>query len=249
VLSLCKDTTLTTCLIYGVQSSFSFIRKCSRCGVVNTADLINIDYDHARHEYTLPNQLRPDIALLRNGELVCSIEIFVSHRCEAGKIGFHFKNKIPCVEVSADYVDKWNPEKFFTPLDAYGVEPWVCWPCEDKRNQPSAPAVDLSSKDEPSEPKWERRVLGTQKIFFELPPIGMHLDNPMTVQYVEVRLGKQSLSISMVIQGIPETVIFKVEPPYDREQIKADYEEYLGRLESDYGPIREGNWTTGKTEN
>jgi hypothetical protein len=73
----------------GQTDRFEAFRKCARCGMVKGTGRLEYRYDQVELEYTHPNKLRADVALLSGGDLVCVIEVFVSHRCGYEKVVFH----------------------------------------------------------------------------------------------------------------------------------------------------------------
>lgn len=93
---------------------------------MNGSERLSFAYDSVELEHTYPNRLRADVALLSAGEIACAIEVYVSHRCEYGKVVFHGDAGIPCLEVSARYALGWHPDRLMSPTAIHGIERWVC---------------------------------------------------------------------------------------------------------------------------
>src|ERR1051325_1415241 len=104
-------------------------RKCVRCDIVNGSARLRYSYDRVELEYAHPNRLRADVALLSGGELVCVIEVYVSHRCEYEKVVYHDGAGIPCLELSARQALAWQPDNPLSPTAIHGIERWVCSGC------------------------------------------------------------------------------------------------------------------------
>lgn len=238
------------------QSSLDVVNICAGCGVVN-ADPIKIEYDRVELEYVHPNQLRSDIALLNNGRVVGTIEIFVSHLCEADKIAFHHRAKIPCIEIHASYVDKWDPERFMSARSLYGVERWICWRCEERRSQPvpqirpvEAPPVKAIVDKPVAAPK--RRIIGVQKLFFDHPQAPIPYQEPfITIEFIEVRVGDERVYCALIVleKGIETETIHELHAPLPINpvnELNAKLEQFIAGLESKYGPVRKGKWLPSK---
>lgn len=247
----------------GKTDRFEAYRKCVRCDVVNGSERLSYCYDSVELEYTHPNRLRADVALLSRGELVCAIEVYVSHRCECWKVVFHDDAGIPCIEVSARHALGWHPDKPLTPTAIHGIERWVCAGCLEKaargaeflRAACDSRLRSLQLQQPPSRAqhgtgKIRRKIIAVQKLFFTAPLADLPFSQSfITVEYMEEELGGASinrrlsvLDSSTVIKTLHEAV-----PPYDEqksEEFKTAYRKYLRELEEAYGSLRKGRWLT-----
>jgi hypothetical protein len=241
------------------------LKKCLHCDLVNGTEPIVFQYDQVELEHIYPNKLRADIALLSGQTLVCAIEIFVSHRCEYQKIAFHRENKIPCLEVSAEYAQKWNSSKPFLPITVYGTTKWICVLCQErlnrKKEERASEHANSNLSDLPQAPtrqvqkgftKEKRKTIALQKIFFINPPKNLPFKEPfITIEFIENGLEGESLCKRLFVwdSGTIIRTLHETYPPYNEQQteeFKTAYRSYLQELEALYGSIRKGQWMTFK---
>jgi hypothetical protein len=162
---------------------------------VNGSESLSYDYDSVELEYTHPNRLRADVALLSGGALVCAIEVYVSHRCEYGKVIFHDDAGIPCLEVSARHALGWHPNRPLSPTAIHGIERWVCAGCMEKAARyieefraacdsrlRSIQLQQLPSRRQHGAGKIRHKVIAVQKLFFKALPV----DLPFSQSFVTI---------------------------------------------------------------
>ncbi len=241
------------------ERKFRAFEKCRRCAVVRGMERLEYEYDRVELEHTYPNRMRADVALFSGDQLVCVIEIYVSHRCEYEKIAYHRESGIPCLEISAQHAQKWHPSKPLSPDAIYGIERWTCPACQEESEREEATSVvgydhdarplerfeDEAKHIAPG--KVEHKVIGLQKIFFNDPL----RDSPFRESFVTIELtedfqGGKSLYKSLTLWDSRSKVSEqKVYAPYDDEKaelLRQAYRSYLGELEASYGHLRKGEW-------
>lgn len=243
--------------------NFEAFMQCARCGVLNGSERLQYRYDRVELEHSHPNRLRADIALFAGGELTCAVEIYVSHRCSYEKIAYHRDAKIPCLEVSAEYAQKWHPSKPLSPTAIHGTDRWICAVCQDRSERAPdispighehyAPMVVLeASPVEKQEDlsKVRRKTIAIQKIFFTDPPDDLPFAQTfVTVEYTEDELGGKIHLKRLFVwdSGKIIRVLRETGPPYDErkdEEFRKAYWGYVEELEASYGLIRKGQWMT-----
>jgi hypothetical protein len=241
------------------------LKKCMHCDLVNAKEPLTFQYDQVELEYLHPNKLRADIALFFNQALICAIEIFVSHRCEYEKIAFHRENKIPCLEVSAEYVQKWNSSKPFLPTAVHGATKWICVLCQErlsrKKEGRASEHANCTPNDLPQAPRRQaqigstngkRKTIALQKIFFINPPKNLPFKETfITIEFIEDELDGKSLYKRLFVwdSGTIIRTLHESHPPYNEQQtekFQRAYRSYLQELEASYGSIRKGRWMTFK---
>lgn len=237
--------------------------KCVRCDVIKGSERLLYQYDSVELEYTHPNRLRADVSLLSGGELVCVIEVYVSHRCEYEKVVFHDDAGIPCLEVSAQYALGWQPKRPMSPAAIHGIERWVCAGCLEKavrdaeefRAACDSRMRSLQLQQPPGRAqqgtgKVRRKVIAVQKLFFTAPPADLPFSQSfVTAEYVEEDLGGESLRRRLLVQDSNTIikVLYEAVPPYDEqksEEFRTAYRNYLLEMERGYGSFRKGRWMT-----
>jgi hypothetical protein len=243
------------------EPGFEAFNQCVRCGVLNGSQRLAFTYDRVELEHSHPNRLRADIALFSGGELACVIEIYVSHRCGYEKIAYHEEAGIPCLEVSAEYAQKWAPPKPLSPAAVHGIDRWICSTCREKAESlPAigtlghlAPPLELEPPLPPPPPREEsgnvkRKVIALQKIFFTEPPDDLPFKQTfVTVEYVEYERGSQIQLKRLFVWDSGEIIgtLYEAYPPYDDQKDEGFRKAYLGYVEelsASYGPIKKGRW-------
>ena len=101
-------------------------------------------WDDVLVEYPI-DQYRPDIVLMRNGEAIGAIEVFVTHSIEPDKEKFLQEYLIPWVEVNAvgvlpssQNIDGWtadSPLPYRKLNESTLTEKWICPNCQDEINR------------------------------------------------------------------------------------------------------------------
>lgn len=242
---------------------FEVFMQCARCGVLNGSERLEYRYDRVELEYSHPNRLRADIALFADEELTCAIEIYVSHMCGYEKIAYHREAKIPCLEVGAEYAQKWHPSKPLSPTAIHGIDRWICTVCQERaESAPNLSPVGHKRDAPPAEPqappvqkrqdlsKVRRKTIALQKLFFANPPRDLPFEQPfVTVEYTEDELGGEIYLKRLFVwdSGKIIRVLREARPPYDAQkddEFKRAYRVYLEELEASYGPVRKGRWMT-----
>jgi hypothetical protein len=112
---------------------------------------------------------RPDIVLLKGGQAVGAVEVFVSHRVDAAKAADLRACGIPWVEVKATpalYEQNWTTER---PLDVFRSEPaggWTCGRCAEEMH-----ALEAEVAQEKAAGLWtagrDEAVRGRRKFLVE----------------------------------------------------------------------------------
>jgi hypothetical protein len=228
---------------------------CARCNAKKAGEPLIFTYDDVQLEYSHPNKLRADIALLSKGSVCCAIEVYVSHRCEFEKVDFHQRSKLPCFEVSAERAQRWKPPASFRPSSIHGMDRWVCSACEERAQR----AVELPTRQSEKNlskaalpmgigsREW-RKVIGVRKIFFYNPPDNFPFEHTfITIEYVEFGTDVESTHKRLLVWESCRTnkVLCEVFPPYtelQREDFRIAYQDFLSEMETLYGSYREGSW-------
>lgn len=86
-------------------------------------------YEQVETEYVYGGRLRADIALIQAGQVVGTLEIFVSHRAEQNKIDYHVSHGLPCLEMRAGDARTIQPPILIRPSAAYGLPEYTCEDC------------------------------------------------------------------------------------------------------------------------
>lgn len=112
---------------------------CQRCGNANPI-IWKKDWDRVEVEYRM-NSIRPDIALLQNGQVIGAIEVFVSHRVDEEKAARFDALGVDWIELRGheslyEEADAWTIDK---PLNTFRRHPtpekWLCPNCQKHQEQ------------------------------------------------------------------------------------------------------------------
>jgi hypothetical protein len=111
-------------------------QRCKHCNVTRQYAWAE-GWDTVEVEYSL-DRLRPDIALLANGEIIAAIEVFVTHAVDDDKAQYLNSKGIPWIEVFGQerfYSGEtaWNGDQ---PLTFFRQQPeperWICETCQER---------------------------------------------------------------------------------------------------------------------
>ena len=100
------------------------------------------EWDQVKVEYHI-DQYRPDIVLLKEGQTIGAVEIFVTHTIEPEKESYLKQLSIPWLEIDALKVLSKNEENNWTindpviyqKINNQFLEKWICNTCENKVNR------------------------------------------------------------------------------------------------------------------
>ncbi|HRH40680.1 MAG TPA: competence protein CoiA family protein [Pyrinomonadaceae bacterium] len=225
-------------------NQITVFNRCCNCHTLAGKD-ISIFFDDVQLEFNYADRMRADVGLLKDGQLCCGIEVFVSHKCGREKILFHQINNIPCVEIDADYANRWQSPKKITPYSIYGVERVRCFVCETKPLNFEL-ANKHSEKREikesfPSKP--EQRVKAWQSIFCQQ---NSQIKRKFIIDIIELIKGDSIIKYLRFYEGssIPQVLCHAI-PPYTNEQrilFKQKYDEFINQLKSQGYQIDVKKW-------
>jgi hypothetical protein len=102
-------------------------------------------WDDVKVEYSI-DQYRPDIVLLKNGESIGAVEVFVTHTIEPEKEKYLNELAIPWIEVDANYIletetgNAWHITDFlqYRKINKT-VYNWLCLRCQWKQDEANKP--------------------------------------------------------------------------------------------------------------
>ena len=100
--------------------------------VPTTRSVWTRDWDEIKVEFRVAT-FRPDLALLKNKEVIAVLEVFVTHATEEKKIDYLAQNNVPWLEIDAhqEGIENWTPNDVIPTLgeQAPGLSPFRCEKC------------------------------------------------------------------------------------------------------------------------
>ena len=231
------------------------IGRCRWCHSLGS-DFIEIEYDEVKLEYKYDDRFKADVGLLKDGELCCGIEVYVSHRCTNSKIYFHQTTAIPCVEIQAEYTFKWSENKNLLSTAIYGLSYSICLICEAK--QPTIRSANLTPQAKKSqnddfcyeEIKITRNDLPVEKkttswrsIFCEQ---NSQIVRKIIIEVVETSQGDLRARYLRFYEGasVPQ-IICQVSSPFTKEKkdlFNQKYKEFIDGLKLQGYSVEQRDW-------